>query len=63
VIVLTAKDLTEAERAQLARQASQILRKGTYSPADLLREIRAVADLPSPSASGTLSGRKALEPT
>ena len=59
VIVLTAKDLTEAERDQLTRQASQVLHKGMYSTADLLREIRAVADLPAQPTSGVISGRKA----
>ena len=63
VIVLTAKELTEPERTQLARQASQILRKGSYSTADLLREIRAVANLFRSSVSDALVNRKDQEPT
>ena len=63
VVVLTAKELTEAERAQLTRQTSQILRKGSYSTADLLREIRAVADSFGSSVSDALVNRKDQEST
>jgi len=63
VIVLTAKDLTEAERSHLARQTSQVLRKGSFSTADLLREIRAVTDLSTQPDSGALAGRTSPQTT
>jgi CheY-like chemotaxis protein len=39
IIVLTAKDLTVAERQRLNGSVEQILQKGTYSRDDLLHEI------------------------
>jgi signal transduction histidine kinase/CheY-like chemotaxis protein/ligand-binding sensor domain-containing protein len=40
VIVITAKDLTEEDRRRLNGQVTQILQKGAYSTAELIREIR-----------------------
>ncbi len=42
VIVLTAKDLSLAERAQLNGQVQKIIQKGAYSREELLREVRAL---------------------
>jgi signal transduction histidine kinase/DNA-binding response OmpR family regulator len=42
IIVLTAKDLTAAERQRLNGSVAQILQKGTYRSEDLLRHIHAV---------------------
>ncbi len=39
VVVVTAKDLTEAERHRLNGQVSQVLQKGAYSREDLLAEV------------------------
>jgi len=43
IIVLTAKELTHAERQRLNGSVRQILQKGTYSSEDLLRNIRNLA--------------------
>jgi CheY-like chemotaxis protein len=42
VIVLTAKELTAAERRQFSDQVKQVFSKGDYSTKELLQEIRAV---------------------
>ena len=42
VIVITAKDLTPEDRARLNGQVERIIQKGAHSPADILREIRAL---------------------
>ena len=42
VIVITAKDLTSAERAQLDGHVSMVLSKGSYSQEHLVRDIRHV---------------------
>ena len=39
IVVVTAKDLTEAERKQLNGQVSQVLQKGAYSRDELLAEV------------------------
>jgi len=40
IIIITASDLTPAEREQLNGSVEQILQKGLYSREDLLREVR-----------------------
>jgi signal transduction histidine kinase/CheY-like chemotaxis protein len=40
IVVLTAKDLSSAERLTLSRSVEQILQKGAYSRDDLLQQIR-----------------------
>jgi PAS domain S-box-containing protein len=40
VVVVTAKDLSPAERAQLNGQVSDVLAKGQYSHADLLKDLK-----------------------
>jgi PAS domain S-box-containing protein len=47
VIVITAKDLTTAERQYLQGRVEQILLKGSYSREDLLIEIRKRAAIPA----------------
>ncbi len=42
VVVLTAKDMTAAERARLEQQADQVVIKGSISLRDLARELREV---------------------
>jgi CheY-like chemotaxis protein len=42
VIVITAKELTEEDHRQLNGQVIQILRKGNFTPDELLRELRAI---------------------
>ncbi|MBV8613276.1 MAG: response regulator, partial [Acetobacteraceae bacterium] len=42
VVVLTAKDVTASERAQLERQADEVLIKGTISLSELARDLREV---------------------
>ncbi len=39
IIVLTAKDLTPAERAELNGHVSRVLQKGSYEREDLLEEV------------------------
>ena len=39
-IVVTAKDITDADRARLSGYVEGILRKGAYKANDLLREIQ-----------------------
>jgi CheY-like chemotaxis protein len=52
VIVVTAKDLSEADRSALQGKAQQVLGKGRYSREDLLRRIRsALVEKRPPSAS------------
>jgi CheY-like chemotaxis protein len=41
VVVVTAADLSEADRARLAGSVQQVLQKGTTTPGQLLAEIRA----------------------
>jgi PAS domain S-box-containing protein len=43
VVVLTAKDLSQADRAKLAGQASRIIQKGSVSMREVLKEIEAVS--------------------
>jgi CheY-like chemotaxis protein len=40
IVVITAKDLSPAERQHLSSSVEQILQKGAYSRNDLLRQIR-----------------------
>jgi CheY-like chemotaxis protein len=40
VVVITAKDLTEADRRRLSGYVEKILRKGAYSREELLAEVR-----------------------
>jgi CheY-like chemotaxis protein len=40
VIVVTAKDLTVAERAKLKEQTRRVVQKGAYRKTDLLDELR-----------------------
>lgn len=40
IVVLTAKDLSDAERQSLSRSVEQILQKGAYSRDDLLQWVR-----------------------
>ena len=40
IIIITASDLTSAEREHLNGSVEQILQKGLYSREDLLREVR-----------------------
>ncbi len=42
VIVITAKDLTDEDRRRLNGQVERIIQKGTHTPADIVREIRAL---------------------
>jgi CheY-like chemotaxis protein len=42
VIVITAKDLTDADRRRLNGEVARILEKGATSAADLLAEIRSL---------------------
>lgn len=39
IVVVTAKDITDAERKQLNGQVSRVLQKGAYSRDDLLAEV------------------------
>ena len=49
-IVITAKDLTESDRARLNGEVSRILQKGATSAVQLLAEVRAlIAHPPSNS--------------
>ncbi|MGC4033779.1 MAG: hypothetical protein QM754_19010 [Tepidisphaeraceae bacterium] len=43
VVVITSKDLTEADRKRLAGQVEKIVQKGTYSREALLGEVRKIA--------------------
>ena len=43
VVVITAKDLTEEDRHRLNGEVVRILQKAGMSPAELLAEVRAVA--------------------
>jgi signal transduction histidine kinase/CheY-like chemotaxis protein len=43
IVMITAKDLTPAERARLNGSVAQILQKGMYSSEGLLREVRELA--------------------
>jgi CheY-like chemotaxis protein/nitrogen-specific signal transduction histidine kinase len=47
VVVVTAKDLTRAEREQLNGHVTDVISKGSYQNADLLREIRMLVKSPS----------------
>jgi CheY-like chemotaxis protein len=40
IVVITAKDLSPAERQHLSSSVEQILQKGAYSRNDLLRQVR-----------------------
>lgn len=42
VIAVTAKELTEADKEFLSKQAQQVLHKGEHDPNDLIKEIRKV---------------------
>jgi len=42
VIVITAKDLAEEDRRRLHGQVERIIQKATHTPADIVREIRAL---------------------
>jgi CheY-like chemotaxis protein len=46
VVVVTAKDLTAAEREQLDGQVSDVLAKGAYSAEDLLADLRQLVRAP-----------------
>ena len=41
VVVVTAADLSDADRARLAGSVQQVLRKGSTTPGQLLAEVRA----------------------
>jgi DNA-binding response OmpR family regulator len=43
VVILTAKDLSQADRTRLEGQASRIIQKGSMSLRDVLKEIEAVS--------------------
>jgi signal transduction histidine kinase/CheY-like chemotaxis protein len=47
VVVVTGKDLTEADRRRLNGHASRIVRKGGFSPAQLAAELRALVGTPA----------------
>jgi hypothetical protein len=40
VVVLTAKDLTDADRQELQGAAARVLQKGSHSGRDILDEVR-----------------------
>jgi CheY-like chemotaxis protein len=40
VVVITAKDLTPADRQRLEGRVARVIQKGSYSREDLLREVR-----------------------
>ena len=42
IVVLTAKDLTDQERARLAGEAEKVLRKSLHSREELAAEVRRV---------------------
>ena len=44
VVVITAMDLTQADRAKLKQQTEKIFEKGTRLQQELLREVRACLD-------------------
>ena len=44
VIVLTARDITEAERIQLKGYVEKIVQKGAWDQDALLREVRALVN-------------------
>jgi signal transduction histidine kinase/CheY-like chemotaxis protein len=46
VVVVTAKELTVADRSRLQETVQKVLRKGAYSRADLLREVRRYLEIP-----------------
>jgi signal transduction histidine kinase/DNA-binding response OmpR family regulator len=51
VVVVTAADLSDADRARLAGSVQQVLQKGTTTPGQLLAEVRArVSQWPAPPA-------------
>jgi hypothetical protein len=44
VVVLTAKELTPEDRADLQGMVEKILQKGSYTKEDLLGEVRGLVD-------------------
>lgn len=62
VVVLTAKDLTRAEREQLNGHVSEVLRKGSYSHADLLNDLRHIVASQRTSTVPSLPSAPAASP-
>jgi CheY-like chemotaxis protein len=63
VVVLTAKEITPAEKAHLAAQADRVILKGSLSLAEIGRQLRALyareADAPVPEGMRGLIDRLA----
>ena len=52
IVVLTAKDLSEGERARLAVETEKVLRKSLHSRSELAAELRRVLSAPRGAAGG-----------
>jgi len=56
VMVVTAKPLTDEDRQRLNGDVTQILQKGTFSPDDLVREVRRLLEVCPPASTPITAG-------